>query len=482
VDEGPNHPVVKDRAGRSSRFVEHMTWSVPALRDFAATFYGWRLNRQRYGSEYHRCIEEILRRDTWNLEQILRYQEENLQRLIKHAAAHVPHYREVFRQRHLSPEDIKNVSDLQKLPILDKKQIRDNPLRFVDERLDIRRLHMDRTSGTTGIPVTLYKCKESIQRHYAFFEVRCRRIAGFQYGRLPYVMFGAQTVVPAWRKKPPFWCYNYISRQLYMSVFHLSPRYLPWYCREMRRRPFHAIMGYPSSLYAVAQYILKSGEPRFQMRCAITSGEILYPQQRCEISAAFGCEVFDQYGCSENVVFGAQCPAGAMHLSPDYSVVEIVDDRGNQVPSIQTGQLLCTGLLNYAQVLIRYQLGDRGRMSTVPCSCGRPLPILASIDGRTSEDNFITRDGRRIARTGTVAEDVSHVAGCQVVQEDYERYTINIVPCPGFNDADRAKLRQNLARTVGRVQIDVKLVEVLERTPGGKVLFVRSKVEHSDQE
>ncbi len=461
---------------------EHLPWAVPALSNLAATLHGWRLNQQRYGNEYHRCIEEILRRDTWNSEQILRYQEENLQRLIKHAATHVPYYREVFRQRGLSPDDIKNVSDLQKLPILEKSQVRDNPLRFVDERLDIRRLHMDRTSGTTGIPVTLYKSNESIQRHYAFFEVRCRRIAGLQYGRLPYVMFGAQTVVPAWRTKPPFWCYNYIARQLYMSVFHLSPQYLPWYCREMRSRPFHAIMGYPSSLYTVAQYILKKGEPTFQMCCAITSGEILHPQQRREISAAFGCEVFDQYGCSENVVFGAQCPAGAMHLSPDYSVVEIVDDRGNQIPPIQKGQLLCTGLLNYAQVLIRYQLGDRGSMSTNSCSCGRPLPTLASIDGRTSEEHFITRDGRRITRTGTVTEDVPHVAECQVVQEDYERYTINIVPRPGFNDADRAKLHENLTQTVGKVQIDVKVVELLERTPSGKVLLVNSKLEHSEQE
>jgi hypothetical protein len=77
---------------------------------------------------------------------------------------------------------------------------------------------------------------------------------------------------------------------------------------------------------------------------------------------------------------------------------------------------------------------------------------------------------------------VPHVAECQVVQEDYERYTINIVPCRGFNDADRAKLHQNLTQTVGKVKIDVKVVEVLEPTPSGKVLLVRSKVEHSEQE
>ncbi len=455
---------------------EHVIWAIPALGNLAATLHGWKLHRQRYGNEYYRCIEEILERDTWTLEQISRYQEENLQRLIKHAATHVPYYREVLRDRGLSPADIKNVSDLQKLPILEKSQVRDNPLRFVDERLAVRRLHMERTSGTTGIPVILYKSNESIQRHFAFFEVRCRRVAGMEYGRLPYVMFGIQTVAPSWRTKPPFWCYNYVARQLYMSVFHLSPKYLPWYCLELRGRTYHVIMGYPSSLYTLARYILTKGEPTFQMHCAITSGEMLLPHQRRDICNAFGCEVFDQYGCSENVVFGAQCPAGAMHLSPDYGVVEIVDDRGNQIPPGQTGELLCTGLLNYAQVLIRYRLGDCGRMSTNPCSCGRKFPVLALIDGRTSEDKFITRDGRRISRIGIVAEDVPHVAEFQIVQEDYERYTVNIVPLPGFNDADRAQIHHNLTETVGRVQIDVKLVAVLERTTSGKVLLVRSKV------
>jgi phenylacetate-CoA ligase len=237
-------------------------------------------------------------------------------------------------------------------------------------------------------------------------------------------------------------------------------------------------MGYPSSLHTLARYILTNGEPTFQMHCAITSGEMLLPHQRRDICDAFGCEVFDQYGCSENVVFGAQCPAGAMHLSSDYGVVEIVDDHGNQIPPGQTGELLCTGLLNYAQVLIRYRLGDCGSMSTNPCSCGREFPILALIDGRTSEDEFITRDGRCISRTGVVAETVPHVAEFQIVQEDYERYTVNIVPLPGFNDADRTQIQRNLTETVGRVQIDVKLVAVLERTTSGKVLFVRSKVEH----
>ena len=453
-------------------FGEHIVRAVPALGNLAATFYGWKLHRYRYGRLYHQTVPELLGRNTWSKEQILEYQNKQLHHLISHAIKHVPYYRELFRQLGLSPEDIKTVSDLQKLPILEKSLVREDPLRFVDERHNPQSLKCDRTTGTTGTPIKIFKTSAVLQRHYAYFDVRCRRLAGMDFGREPYVMLGAQIVAPPSRTRPPFWCYNYVHQQLYMSVFHLSPIYLSYYCREIRKRPYHAIMGYPSALNTLAQYVLDTGENGLKFRTAVTSGEMLHSHQRRIIQQAFGCQVFDQYGCTEICVFAAQCPEGSMHLSPEYGVLEIVDDAGQTVPVGTTGQFICTGLLNDTQVLIRYRLGDRGALTDEQCQCGSSLPVLKTIDGRAG-DVFVLPDGRRLGRLGDTMYGVTNVAEWQLIQEAPDLFTMRVVPAKGYSSADSEQILRNLRHDLPGINISIKTVPAIEQGPGGKrALFV----------
>ena len=451
-------------------------WAVPALRDVAATLKGLQLHRQRYGRLYHDTIATIETRDTWTRDALLAYQEEQLRRVVKHAVAHVPFYRKMFMERGLSADDIACVEDLRKLPMVSKADVRVDPMRLVDETKRRTDLIMESTIGTTGTPLTLYKTSESLQLTYAYFEARCRRPAGLQFGRKPYVMFGAQYVAPVTRTRPPFWCYNHVAKQLYMSVHHLAAAYLKSYCAEIRRRPYHAIMGYPSSLLALAQYVLKADEEGITFDTAITSGEVLYPKHRAIIEKAFECRVFDQYGCSENCVFAAECGEGNLHLSPEHGVVELLDSQGHPVPAGESGEIVCTGLINDAQPLIRYRVGDMGAMSPRACACGSPLPVLESVDGRTGIQAFVLPDGRRISRVGDPAAGVEGVLESQLVQEAIGRFSIRVVPAPEFSDADRNRLKENLRRDVGNARIDIELVAEIERTAAGKALFLISKV------
>jgi phenylacetate-CoA ligase len=451
---------------------EEIVWAVPALGNLAATFYGWKLHRYRYGRLYRQTVSELLDRSTWSKEEILEVQNKRLHHLLHHAVEHVAYYRELFRQLSLSPEDIKTVSDLQKLPILEKSQVREDPLRFVDERLDPQKLKCDRTTGTTGTPIKIFKTSAVLQRHYAYFDVRCRKLAGMVFSHEPYVMLGAQIVAPPSRTHPPFWCYNYVHQQLYMSVFHLSPLYLSYYCQEIKKRPYHAIMGYPSALNTLAQYVLDTGQNGLKFRTAVTSGEMLHSHQRRTIQRAFGCQVFDQYGCTEICVFAAQCPEGSMHLSPEYGLLEIVDDAGQTVPAGTTGQFICTGLLNDTQVLIRYRLGDRGALTDEQCRCGSSLPVLKTIDGRAG-DVFVLQDGRRLGRLGDTMYGVTNVAEWQLIQEAPDLFTMRVVPAKGYSPADSEQILRNLRHDLPGVNVHIKTVPAIEQGPGGKrALFV----------
>ena len=152
-----------------------------------------------------------------------------------------------------------------------------------------------------------------------------------------------------------------------------------------------------------------------------------------------------------------------------------VDDDGNQLPAGEVGQIVCTGLLNFGQALIRYRVGDRGAVAPGPCACGRPLPVLQSLDGR-SGDAFILSDGRRFSRIGSLLGDVHTVAEWQIVQEDIDQFVVRVVTDPGFSDADVEAIKRNLSGDLGDATITVEQVQATERTSNGKVKLIVCRV------
>jgi phenylacetate-CoA ligase len=449
--------------------------AVPALRNIAATVKGIQLNRLRYGEHYGKTVDDILNRKGWSSDQFTAYQTNRLRKIIATAVCHTPYYRNLFATLGLSSQDVSNANDLRKLPILEKSLVRSDPWQFVDERIKKSHLLKETTTGTTGTPTTVLLIDRVQQEHYAFYEARCRREAGLRYGQDSYVMFGARRVVPLQRCDPPFWCYNYAGKQLYMSVFHLAPQYLRYYCDELSQRSYRALMGYPSAISTVAQYVIDRGIRSIKIPLAITSGETLQQHQRTAIESAFGCRVFDQYGCAELSVFAAEGQCGQMHVSSDYGIVEIVDDAGDPVPPGEVGHLVCTGLINDAQVLLRYRTGDMGSWEINSCKCGSALPVLASIEGR-STDALLLRDGRKVFRVGTIAERIACITEYQIIQDDIGLYTINVVVSAPLQDFESKELIENLQAHVGRASVRVKHVHALERGQGGKISFIKSKV------
>ncbi len=458
-----------------NRLAERVFFALPALRNVWATAYGVMLDHERYGDEYRSALDRIRQRETWSSGRMLEYQGRRLGEIVGIAFRHVPYYREMFRKLGLSPDDFAGAPDLTKLPILEKEAVRADPERFLDERLDRSRLTVETTSGTTGTSTRIFLTPRALQEHYAFFEARCRRVAGLRYGEDPHVTFGARRVVPVDRDRPPFWCYNYAGKQLYMSVFHLADPHLAYYCDELRRRPYRALVGYASAMAALARYILQENIRDIRIPLAITSGESLLASHREDIERAFGSRVFDQYGCTELAFFGAERPCGRMHLSPDYSVLEIVDDDGAPVPPGRNGHVLGTSLINDAQILLRYRVGDMASLAAGGCGCGSPLPVLESIEGR-SMNAIILPDGHRLYRIGDVASRIGRVKQYQVVQEAVGLFTIYVVAAKGFGKADAGQMAENLAASIGPARILVEVVDRIVRGPAGKSATVVSRV------
>jgi phenylacetate-CoA ligase len=228
-------------------------------------------------------------------------------------------------------------------------------------------------------------------------------------------MVGGQLVVPERQRRPPFWVWNAGLNQLYMSSYHLAPDLTPHYLDAIKRYRLKYLLGYTSSLYELAQAILRSRRTDLSLHVVLTNAEPLYAYQRDAIAAAFQCPVRETYGMAEIVSSGSECLDGRLHLWPCVGTLEVLEDgRGTS----GANELIGTSLLNADMPLIRYRIGDRGRLAPDDsrCTCGRMLPTLLAVEGRSC-DVLFTSDGRRIGRLDPVFKHDLPIHEAQIVQE-----------------------------------------------------------------
>lgn len=155
------------------------------------------------------------------------------------------------------------------------------------------------------------------------------------------------------------------------------------------------IFTYPSTAGLLAERQL-AGEMTIRPRQILTGGEVLTDDVRKRIVTAFDSEPFNGYGTTEVGYVGVECDRHAgLHVFEDQVLIEIVDDEYRPVPA--GTRLLVTNLFNRTQPLIRYELDDLVTASPEPCSCGRPFPLLKTIEGRSDDIlELPARDGGTI--------------------------------------------------------------------------------------
>jgi phenylacetate-CoA ligase len=199
------------------------------------------------------------------------------------------------------------------------------------------------------------------------------------------------------------------------------------------------------------------------------------------IEGVFGCKVFDRYGSREVSDIAGECSAHrGLHVFPWGCYVEVVDDAGERVPAGTEGNILVTCLGNYAMPLVRYQIGDRGVLSSdTTCSCGRGGQILERIAGR-NDDIFVRSDGTQIegGYFGVLLYSRPWVLQCQVIQRGYTSILFKIKRsahgcAPGELEDIIGKTRMAMGE---ECQVDFEFVEDIPKSPSGKYRYILSQV------
>ena len=252
---------------------------LPApIRSVAASLRGLSLRSWRYGPESERLIAEALERERWSLERRMAWQEEQLAYVLHRAATRVPYYREQWVARRRQGNRA-SWAYLENWPVLEKESLRQNSTAFVADDCAIRHMFYEHTSGTTGKPLDLWWSRKTVRAWYALFEARCRHWYGVsRHDR--WAILGGQLITPRSQCRPPFWVWNAALNQLYMSSYHLAPDLIPYYFDALKRYRINYVLGYTSSLYAIAHEALQTGRKDLQMIVAITNAEPVFDYQR----------------------------------------------------------------------------------------------------------------------------------------------------------------------------------------------------------
>jgi phenylacetate-CoA ligase len=448
------------------------SWMLPmyhmlpnSARSVVATLRGLYLRSLRYGPETEQLVDAAHQREGWTGETWRQWQEARLAYVLERAATRVPYYRDHWSARRRKG-DRASWEVLENWPILEKESLRRNPRAFVADDCNVRRLFHEHTSGTSGTPLDLWWSRTTLRAYYALFEARIRRWHGVsRFDR--WAMLGGHLVTPVAQQRPPFWVWNAGLNQLYVSSYHLAPKFIPFSLAALRRYRVEYLFGYSSSLDAFAREAIALGED-VSLRVAITNAEPLFDHQREVIARAFRCAVHETYGMSELVATASECEAGRLHLWPEVGWVEIMEGC-RPVMRGHAGELVCTGLLNTDMPLIRYRVGDRGAGDAGDglCRCGRQLPIMAYVEGR-SDDVLYTRDGRRVGRLDPVFKGGLPVQEAQIVQESLDNLRVRYVPGLGFDRGHARLLVRRLQARMGQVDVTLEEVDHIPRTGTGK--------------
>jgi phenylacetate-CoA ligase len=240
------------------------------------------------------------------------------------------------------------------------------------------------------------------------------------------------------------------------------------------------LFGYPSSLSLIAAHADKRGVrlDDLGIRVAFVTSERLYDHQRATIERVFGCRVANGYGGRDAGFIAHECPAGGMHISAEDIIVEIVDTNGRVVAPGTPGEIVVTHLATGDFPFLRYRTGDVGVLSEAACPCGRGLPLLAEVQGR-STDFVVAADGTIMHGLALiyVVRDLPGIERFKIVQESLHRTRVLLVPGEGYRAELADRIRGGLKQRLGAaVAVDVETVGEIPAERSGKFRYVVSQV------
>jgi phenylacetate-CoA ligase len=397
---------------------------------------------------------------------------------VRYAAETVPHYRELFRTEGIDPRELRTAEDLVRLPLLEKETLQEAPERFVSES----RLGRDSveflTSGSTGTRLRIHHDRRSLLQNIAYAE-RQRAVEAelcgkrFRYTRM-WIGWpgGTGPTVHSFYKKTTF----IPLRPKHHHVSSVEP--FDRVVEVVNEVKPDILGGFGSYFDLFFRLLAERGDSLHLPRVLLYGGDMMSAEGKLLIEEHFGVPVLSAYNAVEAFQIGFLCEERLdFHLHADLTHLSIVDGSGRMLPPGSEGEVVISNLVNRGTVLLNYRLGDRARLATGSCPCGRTLPLLKGLEGRVV-DMLALPDGRIVTegRIWDVVKRRPEVLRYQFVQVEPLRFELRLVTADSAAyDRIVSGMVRDLQGVVGpSATIEPSFYESLEVGPRGKFRSVQS--------
>lgn len=412
----------------------------------------------------------------WPADKIIELQWQKLRKTVRLAFERCPYYADRFREAGLRPDDLRDMNDFRRLPVLTKDDIRNNQAGLLARGVEPRSYVDNYTGGSTGSPISFKVTKRRWASRKAM-TLRHDLWSGWQLGNWMGVLWGhpnEQADTSSWGRLRNHLLY----REVTLNTFDVQQVNFDRFIRELRERQVRFLLAYSRSLLMFAQYVASRNARLPVFEAAITTAECLSPEERAFIERTLRCRTFDRYGCREFSVIASECEAhDGLHLAAETMLVEfVVGDRPAKPGEV--GDVLVTDLMEEAMPFIRYKIGDRGAPMEGRCACGRGLPRMQMVAGRVT-DFIHTPDGKWLSGIAINTYLISQVPGvrqAQIRQEDCGHLVFKLVANGPQNGAAESFLKEQVPKMFGaRMSHSIEWVETILPEVSGKVRVTISR-------
>jgi phenylacetate-CoA ligase len=427
----------------------------------------WELKDRAHRAHYLRELSASQWVDTATLRA---RQWERVRSMVAYALKHCPYYQARFASAGCVT-DLRDWGDFQRLPVLNKLDIRANENQLLSREFRRENLVEARTGGSTGVALTLYFDKQCQELRNAA-AMRSDRWAGWDIGMKVAAVWGNPPIARTWKSRLRSLL---LERTVYLDTMNLNEDAVQRFVRSWRREKPRILFGHSHSLYVLAKYLQRLEIADIRPRGIISTSMMLIEPERSLIERVFGCRVTNRYGCEEVGLIACECEQHeGLHLNMEHVHVEFLRDDGTEAGPDEDADIVVTDLVNHGMPLIRYRVGDRGVRTERVCSCGRGLPLMDRVTGRQAD--FLKRpDGSLVAGVSLVERTLTAIAGIeqmQLVQDALHHVCAKVVKDSAFTEDSERRLRNELQASFGAdVRIEVHYVSALEQTRAGKYRF-----------
>ena len=402
-----------------------------------------------YNAEFQKQFNALEIAQYSSAADIEKMQFENLKSVLIHAYEHVPYYHKTFDECELNVYDIKDSSEISKIPTLDKAEI----IAHFDELQadDIDDFYSATTGGSTGTPLKVNLDRDSIYKERAFIYHFWEQ-HGYSYKSSKMASFRGTDFNGKISK------YNPLYNEIQMNPCEINADTIDKYIKKMDSFGVEFLHGFPSAIYSLCKYAKQLNiDLKGKYKAVFLISENVYDFQKNMIKEILGCNTFAFYGHTERAVFAEQI-GGGYRFNPLYGCVQIDKD----------GSIICTGFINQKMPLIRYKLDDTAT----------PYYDLYKIEGH--------RDGVLYGNNGEIISAamlevhspiLDKIANYQFVQEYKGTVKVNVVPFNNLTEKEIESIRVLFQNKIGSAMtVKVNVVQEMTYTSRGKYKLIIQKV------